>query len=481
MSLVIDSTEPAQVTPEGEHARRPRWALVRDAIRGTRADLTSVALGDAIILLAVPMVLEMCMESIFAVADVFWVGHLGADAVATVGLTESMMIVIYTLAMGLAMGAMATVARRIGEKDPDGAARTTVQAIALGLIGAAVMGTLGAIFAPRLLQMMGASPSVLASGTTFARIMLGGCVSVFLLFLVNSCFRGAGDAAVSMRALWLSNAINIGLGPLLIFGVGPFPRMGVTGAAVATTFGRSVGVLYVLWKLSVGSGHLAVARRHLEIMPALMWKVVKLSGSVTLQFTIGSASWILLVRIVSTFGSAALAGYTIAIRIVLFALLPSWGLANAAATLVGQSLGAKQPERAERAVWTAARFNLYFLGSIGVLFVVFAGRLASVFTIDPEAAHIATVGLRTMAVGFPFNAYGMVFTQSFNGAGDTRTPTWLNLGVFWFLQTPMAWLLATSAGMGPGGAFLAVAIANGTLAVVAGMIFRRGKWKLARV
>jgi putative MATE family efflux protein len=322
---------------------------------------------------------------------------------------------------------------------------------------------------------------VLATGTRFVRVMLGGSSTAFLLFIINGAFRGAGDAAVSMRVLWMSNAINIILGPILIFGVGPFPAMGVTGAAVATTIGRGTGALFAVSRLARGSGHLAVGRRHLALDPALMARMVRMSGSGTFQVLVGSMSWIGLVRIMAGFGSVAMAGYTIAIRIVLFALLPAWGLGNAAATMVGQSLGAKNAARAEQAVWTAARLNVVFLGAMGTLFFVFGRTIVSAFTQDAGVADVAAFGLRTVAAGFPLFAFGMVLTQAFNGAGDTWTPTKINLGVFWLFEIPFAWVLATSGGFGYRGVFIAVLAAYTLLAAVSGVLFRRGHWKLKHV
>src|SRR5919204_415192 len=329
------------------------WLTVREALHGSRRDYTEGSVGRAILLLAIPMVLEVVLESVFAVADIFWVAHLGEDAIATVGLTESIMTIVYTLAVGLTIGATATVARRIGEKNPDGAARAAVQALALGLIIAATLAVLGVSFAPAILRALGASPDIVVTGVNFTRVMLGGNASVVMLFLINSIFRGAGDAAIAMRVLWLANIINIVLGPLLIFGVGPLPRLGVTGAAVATTIGRGTGALFALYRLFQPGRHIHVRRDHLKLELPIMGGIVRLSGTGTLQVFIGSASWIGLIRILSQFGSAAIAGYTIAIRIILFALFPSWGLGNAAATMVGQGLGAKKPDRAERAVWLA--------------------------------------------------------------------------------------------------------------------------------
>ena len=460
---------------------RTVWTDLRDAVRGTRHDYTTGSIGRAIFLLAVPMVLEMVMESLFAVSDVFWVGRLGPDAVATVGLTESMMIIVYTLAVGLSIAVTATVARRVGEKNPDDAARAAVQGIAVAAIVSGTLAIIGAALAPALLATMGASPAVLASGTRFTRVMLGGSSTAFLLFIINGAFRGAGDAAVSMRVLWLSNAINIVLGPILIFGVGPFPRMGVAGAALATTIGRGTGVLFAVSRLARGSGHLAVGRRHVALDPALMARMVRLSGNGTVQVLVGSMSWIGLVRIMAGFGSVAMAGYTIAIRIILFALLPAWGLGNAAATMVGQSLGAKNPERAERSVWTAARYNVAFLGAMGLLFVLFARVIVSAFTKDPGVSDVATFALRTVAAGFPFFAFGMVLTQAFNGAGDTWTPTKINLGVFWAFEIPFAWVLAYRTGFGYRGVFIGVLAAYTLLAGVSTVLFRRGGWKRKHV
>jgi MATE family, multidrug efflux pump len=460
---------------------RSVWSDVREAMRGTRHDYTSGSIGRAIFLLAVPMVLEMVMESLFAVSDVFWVGKIGPDAVATVGLTESMMIIIYTLAAGLSIAVSATVARRIGEKNPDAAARAAVQGIAIAALVSATLAALGATFAPSLLATMGASPTVLATGAKFTRIMLGGSSTAFLLFIINGSFRGAGDAAISMRVLWISNAINIVLGPILIFGVGPFHAMGVTGAAVATTIGRGTGALLALSYLARGTGHLAVKREHVKLDPPLMSRMIRMSGNGTVQVLVGSMSWIGLVRIMAGFGSVPMAGYTIAIRIVLFALLPAWGLGNAAATMVGQSLGAKNTARAEQSVWTAARINAAFLGAIGALFLIFAPVIVSAFTRDAGVAAAAAYGLRTIAAGFPLFAIGMVLTQAFNGAGDTWTPTKVNFCVFWIFEIPLAWVLAMRTGLGFHGVFVAVLAAYAVLAAVSTVMFRRGRWKLKHI
>ncbi|HWC20017.1 MAG TPA: MATE family efflux transporter [Terriglobales bacterium] len=457
------------------------WTVVRDAIRGTHHDYTSGSIGRAVVLLAIPMVLEMCMESVFAVCDVFFVSRLGPDATATVGLTESMMTLVYTVAIGLSIGVAAVVARRIGEKRPDAAAEAAVQGIALGLFVAAIVALVGVTFAPKLLGIMGAAPQVRTLGSNYTRVMLGGSANVLLLFLINAIFRGAGDAAIAMRVLWFANAINILLGPCLIFGLGPFPRLGVTGAAVATTIGRGCGVLFQLYRLSRGDARITVRRSHLALQPSLMAHLVRLSGSGTFQVLVGTASYVGLVRILSTFGSNAVAGYTIAIRLVVFWILPSWGLSNAAATMVGQSLGARDAQRAERAVWIAARYDMVVMGIVSLIFIALAGPIVGLFTNSPEASAIGAQALRTMSYGFIFYALGMVVTQSFNGAGDTWTPTWINLFCFWLWEIPLAYVLARTLNFGPQGVFLAITVGYSTLALVATLLFKRGRWKLSVV
>ena len=474
-------TQPGQAQQILPEAAPGWWATVREALRGSHHDYTAGPIGRAIILLAIPMVMEMVMESVFAVVDVFWVAHLGPNAVATVGLTESMLALVYTAAMGLSIGVTAMVARRIGEKNPAGAAEAATQGIALGVIVAVVIGTLGAVFAPRLLGVMGASPEVIAIGSGYTRLMLGGNVVIVLLFLINATFRGAGDAAIAMRVLWLANWINILLGPCLIFGLGPFPELGVQGAATATTIGRGTGVLYQIYRLTRRDGRIVIHREQVQLRPAVMRTLLRLSGSGTFQVLVGTASWIWLMRIISTFGAQAVAGYTIGIRILIFALLPSWGLSNAAATMVGQGLGAGKPERAERAVWIAGFYNMIFLGTVGLVFVLLAESIVRLFTTDPAVAPIAAMCLRIVSYGYLFYAWGMVLTQSFNGAGDTWTPTWLNLCCFWLWEIPLAWALAVRFGLGPRGVFIAITTAFSTLAVVSAILFRRGRWKLRSV
>jgi MATE family, multidrug efflux pump len=457
------------------------WQSVREALHGTRRDFTQGPIGNAIILLAIPMVLEMSMESVFAVCDIFFVSKLGPNAVATVALTESMLTIIYAVGMGLSIGATAMVARRIGEKNPDGAAHAAVQSIFLVVIVSILLGLIGVFFAPQLLAWVGAEPGVIQIGSTYTRIMLGGNAAILLLFLINAIFRGAGDAAIAMRTLWLANIINILLGPCLIFGVGPFPELGVTGAAVATTIGRGTGALYAFSRLIRPGSRIKILRKHLAPDPQLMAKVLRLSSSATFQVFIGMASWIGLMRILASFGSVALAGYAIGIRIILFALFPSFGMSNAAATMVGQALGARKPDRAEKAVWIASLYNMIFLGVIGAIFIIFARPIIGFFTHDPDIAKFGVDCLRIVSYGFLFYGPGMVLTQSFNGAGDTWTPTVINVFVFWLWELPLAYLLAVHSGLGPHGVFLAIAISFSTLAIVSAIVFKRGRWKTKQV
>ena len=457
------------------------WSTLREAVRGSHQDYTQAPIGRAVVLLAVPMVLEMLMESVFMVVDIFFVGRLGAAAVATVGITESLMTVIYAAAIGLSIGAAATVARRTGEKDPQAAATAAVQAIAVGLVVSALIGIVGALYAPQLLRVMGASEEVLATGSTFARVMLGASGTVLLLFLINAVFRGAGDAAIAMRVLWFANAINITLGPCLIFGVGPFPELGVTGAAVGTSIGRGCGVLFQLYHLTRPGGRIRIRAADVGLDLSVMRTIVRLSGTAMFQNFISTASWIGLVRILTGFGSAAVAGNTIGIRIILFALLPSFGVSNAAATLVGQNLGAGKPGRAEAAAWKAGLYNTFCLATVGVGFLLFAPQLIAIFTSDPEVAPYGIRCLRIVAAGFLFYGYGMVLTAAFNGAGDTRTPTWIFLGCLWLWEIPLAWALAYPLGFGPTGVFVAVSVAFSTLALVSAWLFSKGSWKAQRV
>jgi MATE family, multidrug efflux pump len=457
------------------------WASVWEALRGSHQDYTAGSLNRAILLLAIPMVLEMVLESLFAVVDIFWVGRLGANAVATVGITESMLFLVFAVGMGLSLSTTAMVARRIGEKDPDDAAISAVQGIALGLIVSVGIGISTGIFAPQLLRLMGASPAIIAAGSGYARIALGGCGAIILLFLNNAIFRGAGDAAIAMRLLWVSNIINLILDPCLIFGLGPFPRLGVTGAALATFTGRSIGVLYQFYRLLKGTERIHVLARHLRLNLEVLWRLLRVSLTGIVQFAIADASWIGLVRIISLFGASAVAGYTVAIRIVIFFLLPSWGLSNAAATLVGQNLGAARPDRAEQAVWRTGFYNMIFLGAIGVFFYIFATPVLRLFVNDPEVVSIGATALRIFSCGNIAYAYVMVLLQAFNGAGDTVTPTYINFFGFWVLEIPLAWALAVHTHLQWKGVLVAFVCAECAVALASLIIFRRGRWKAQRI
>lgn len=472
----METQESAVATPP-----TPIWTSIREALRGSHQDFTTGSLNRAILLLAIPMVLEMVLESLFAVVDVFWVGRLGPDAVATVGLTESMLSLVFAVGLGLSLSTTAMVARRIGEKNPAGAAVAGVQAIIIGLVISTAIGAPCLFLAPRLLALMGASPQIIAVGSGYARIALGGSAAIMLLFLNNAIFRGAGDAAIAMRLLWVSNIINLVLDPCLIFGWGPFPKLGVTGAALATFSGRSIGVLYQFYRLLRGTERIRILRRQIRVELDVLLRLVRVSLTGILQFAIAHTSWIGLVRIVSLFGSAALAGYTIAIRILIFIILPSWGLSNAAATLVGQNLGAKQPDRAEKSVWRTGFYNMLFLGIIGVFFVFFAGPVIRLFTHDPAVVPLATSCLRILSYGNIAYAYGMVMLQAFNGAGDTVTPTIVHFFGFWVLEIPLAYTLAIPLGMRSNGVFLAIVVAEAAIAGAGVVLFKRGRWKRQKI
>ena len=469
---VLESVVPH---PSGD-GERSFWSSVREALKGSHQDYTTGSLNRAILLLAIPMVLEMVLESLFAVTDVFWVGRLGANAVATVGITESMLALVFAIGLGVAMSTTAMVARRIGEKDPEGAAISGVQSVILGLGISLAIGIPAGIYAPELLRAVGATPQIVAMGSGYARIALGGCGAIIMLFLNNAIFRGAGDAAIAMRLLWVSNIINLILDPCLIFGIGPFPRMGVTGAALATFTGRSIGVLYQFYRLLKGTERIHVLSRHLRVNFGVMLRLLRVSLTGILQFAIANTSWIVLVRIISIFGAVAVAGYTVAIRIVVFFILPSWGLSNAAATLVGQNLGAKKPERAAQSVWQTGFYNMVFLGVIGVFFIVFATPVVRLFVSDPAVVPIAAAALRTFSCGNIGYAYGMVMLQAFNGAGDTVTPTIVHFFGFWVLELPLAWCLAVPVHLNSEGVFLSIVIAECSIAAASMVLFRRGKW-----
>jgi putative MATE family efflux protein len=454
--------------------------MLKEALLGTHQDFTEGQLNRAIILLAIPMILEMVMESLFGAVDVFFVARLGANAVATVGLTESLLTVLFAIAIGLSMSTTAFVARRIGEKDAEGAAQTAVQSIFVGLIAATLIAATGVPLARTLLAAMGATPAIEANAR-YTQLMLGGNYVIFMLFLINAIFRGAGDAALAMRTLWFANAINIVLDPCLINGWGPFPRLGVFGAAVATTTGRGMGVLFQLWQLRSGKNRITIRSDQIHVNLSVMWRLLRVSSTGITQFLIGTASWIALVRIISTFGSAAIAGYTIAIRIVMFTALPAWGLSGAAATLVGQNLGAKKPERAETSVYRTGVYAMGYMGLVSIAFLFFPERLAGFFTSEPGVASASISCLSIFGLAFLGWAWGIVMLQAFNGAGDTVTPTLVNLFAFWIFQLPLAYLLGIHFGMGLKGAFSAVPVADSIFALLGFYMFRRGAWKLQRI
>ncbi len=474
-------TAPGAASTSGRPPTETWWEVFVHAVKGTGGDPTAGPLRRAVILLAIPMVLEMAMESLFAVVDIFFVSRLGDQAMAGVALTESVLALIYTAAIGLSIGVTAMVARRTGEGDREGAARGAAQAIFLGVAMAIAFGVAGVIFAADILRLMGADEAVVAMGLPYTQIMLGGNVVIILLFLQNAAFRGAGDAAIAMRVLWIANGLNIVLDPLLIFGLGPFPELGVKGAAIATTIGRGTAVLVQIYTLLRLGGKLRIRRPHLRIQPAIMARLVRLSATGTLQTLIATASWIGLTRVTALSGTEALAGYVISIRIILFAILPAWGLSNAAATMVGQGLGAGDPARAERAAWIACKMNLAFLGAVSVVFIAFAPAIVGIFGGTDGASAVAVTGLRIVSIGFVFYAYGMVLTAAFNGAGAVWTPTILNFFCFWLWEIPLAWFLSVSGGLGPTGVFIAMTVSFSTLAVVSAILFKRGKWKQATV
>jgi putative MATE family efflux protein len=453
-------------------------SFLRESLSDKDVDYTRGPLGRALGLLAIPMMLEMSMEAIFAVVDIAFVSRLGTDAVAAVGITEALITVLYAIAIGLGMGVTAMVSRRIGAKEPDEAARVTGQAIWFCALLSIAVGVPGVIFAEDMLRMMGASEGVIDQGMGFTAVLLGGSASILYLFLLNAAFRGAGDAAVALRSLWLANGINIVLDPCLIFGLGPFPEMGVTGAAVATTIGRGIGVVYQLYYLFGGRGRLEFHFRHIAIELGLMRRMIIISIGGIGQFLIATASWIIIMRIVAFYGSAAIAAYTIALRIIEFVFLPAWGLGNAAATLVGQNLGAGQPGRAEASAWRAAKYNTIFMSGLGLLSLIAAPWIAGLFSDDPDVLRYGASCIRILGVGYPMYAVGMIMIQALNGSGDTATPSTLNLLAFWLVQIPLAWLLAEPLTLGPNGVFWAVVASESLLTMLSVIVFRRGNWKL---
>ncbi|GAA0546001.1 MATE family efflux transporter [Chitinophaga japonensis] len=456
------------------------FSLIKQSLRGEDMDYTTGSLRKAVFTLAIPMILEMCMESVFAVVDLYFVGHLpdASHAIQTVGLTESVITIVYSLAIGISMAATALVARRIGEKNPDAAAHAGVQAIWLSFFVTAVISVAGYIFAADILRLMGAEETTVQKGVNYTRVMMGSSLVIMLLFLINGIFRGAGNPSIAMKSLWLANICNIILDPLFIRGIGPFPEMGLTGAAVATVTGRGIGVLYQLYHLSKGSGQIKIKARHLKIDWPVIRSVIKIASPGTFQFIIASCSWIFLAKLVAeTGGDYGSAGYQTAVRLLIFFILPAWGLSNAAATLVGQNLGAKQPQRAEDSVLKTTKYNVIFMMCVTVLFLAGAEFFISFFTQDPQVKAIAADALRIMSAGYVFYGVGMVMINAFNGAGDTWTPTWINFIGFWLFQIPLAYLLARYLQMGPLGVFIAVPVAETAISITAFVLFKRGKWK----
>jgi len=454
---------------------------IRKAILGEETNYTQGSINRAIFMLSIPMVLEMLMESLFAVVDVFFVGRLGVDAIATVGLTESIIMILYAIGVGLSIAVTAMVSRRVGEGNKSKAADAAYQAILVAILIAAIFGFTGFIYAKDLLRLMGASESLIETGYGYTKILIGGNITIMLLFVLNAVFRGAGDAAIAMRVLWLSNGLNIILDPLFIFGFGPMEGMGVQGAAIATTIGRGIGVMYQLYILFRGSGVIHMLKKNLLFKGKVMKTLIKVSMGGMGQYLIGTASWILLVRIISYFGSEAVAGYTISFRIIIFTILPSWGIANAAATLVGQNLGSGQPDRAEKSVWKCAYFNMVFLVIIAIFFFILAENFVSIFNTDLLVVKHGVIALRYICLGYIFFAYGMVVSQAFNGAGDTKTPTVINFLSYWLLQIPLAYILSINTTLEIKGVYIAILISELFLAIVAIMIFRRGRWKLVEI
>ena len=456
--------------------------IIKQSLKGGDHDFTQGNLKKAIVLLAIPMILELSLESVFAVVDMFFVGKLGDAAIATVGLTEAAITIIYSLAIGLSTAATAMIARRIGEKNPEAAAHAAVQAIIVSLIFTLILSITGIIFAADILRLMGAQPDVIEQGTIFTKIMLGGSVAIIMLFLINGIFRGAGNAAIAMKSLWLASILNIILCPLLIYGIGPFAGFGLKGAAIATTIGRSSGVLYQCYFLFIGKGMIKITRKHLGIDFSIIKSLIKIAWPATFQFIIASGSWIIMAKLVAeTGGTTASAGYQIAIRNIIFFILPAWGLSNAAATLVGQNLGANQPERAEKSVWLTAKYNAIFMGFVTLFFILFSKSIISIFSTEKVVIDFGTSALQIIASGYIFYGVGMVMVQALNGAGDTKTPTWINIICFWLFQIPLAYLLAKGFKWGPHGAFWSIPIAETMVAVAALFYFKKGKWKLVKV
>lgn len=468
---------------ESKRATRwQRWSrLFRQAVSGAEQDYTTGSIDRAIVLLSIPMILEMAMESLFAVVDAFFVAKIGTDAVATVGLTESVLTLIYSVAIGLSAAATAVVARRVGEGKRKAAAVAGAQTILIALCLSVLIAVPGFWFAQDILQIMAKDGSVAAVGSQYTRLMLTANLPILLLWMLNGIFRGAGDATTAMRALWIANGVNILLDPMLIFGIGPFPEMGVLGAGIATTIGRSVGVGYQLWQLFKVGKIIRLRLNYLRPRWDVVVRLLKLASGSTGQYLIASASWIFMIYILGQISKEVTAGYTIAIRIIIFTILPSWGMANAAATLVGQNLGAGRPDRAEKSAWRAGFFNMVFMATVGVIYLTGAPFFIRLFTEEPATLAAGSMALRIIAAGYIFYGYGMIISQAINGAGDTRTPTILNFFCFWMIEMPVAWLLALHWGWGQSGVYYSIVIAESVLAVTAIGVFRRGKWKTVKV
>ncbi|MBK6820323.1 MAG: MATE family efflux transporter [Bacteroidetes bacterium] len=454
------------------------FKIVSDAIQGIEHDYTKGNIQKAIVLLAIPMILELSLESVFALVDMFFVGKLGKNAIATVGLTESVVTIIYSVAIGLSTAATAIIARRIGEKNKDAASHAAMQSLLVAMICTLILSTIGVIFAAQILQLMGASPEVIRDGTLFTQIMLGGSVVIILLFLLSGIFRGAGNAAIAMKSLWIASGINIILCPFFIYTL----DMGLKGAAIATTIGRGVGVIYQLYHLMNNSGQLFIKKKHLKIHFATIKSILAIAWPATFQFVIASASWIVMSKLVAeTGGTNASAGYQIAIRNVVFFILPAWGLSNAAATLVGQNLGAQEINRAKLSVMLTAKYNAYFMAFVTLLFVIFPVPIISFFTEEKEVIEYGVSALRIIGAGYIFYGIGMVMMQALNGAGDTRTPTIINFVCFWLIQIPLAYLLSTYFQYGPIGVFVSIPIAETLIAIIAYFVFKKGKWTQKQV
>jgi putative MATE family efflux protein len=449
--------------------------FIKEALSTKQHDFTTGSIRRAVFLLAIPMILEMCMESVFAIVDIFFVGKLGAAATASVGLTESILAIVYSLAFGISVAATAVVARRVGEKNVDGGAKAGAQAILIVIILAILISASGLLFPKELLRLMGATEDIVQKGFRFTRIILAGNIVILLLFLLNGIFRGAGNAAIAMRSLWLANICNIILCPTLIH------FFGLPGAAMATTTGRGIGVCYQLWHLLKGKGIIKIHLHHFVPDAAVMKNLLKVASTASLQFLIGSASWIAMARIMTDFGSDAVAGYTIAIRWIVFFILPAFGLSNAAATLVGQNLGAKHTARAEESVWKAAKYNAIFMAFVSLLFLIGARFFIRIITTEPEVVSIAITALRIISLGYIFYGVGMVMMNAFNGAGDSRTPTWINLFWFWIFQIPLAYLVAIIWNWGPKGVFICIVVTETCISITSMLFFKRGKWKLVKV